>query len=178
LAGPSAASARRARHAERPKWAGPLAGDNSGLDRLKARGLVGHPLGKNPGDVWQYPTSNYRGAHYATFPIDLITRALLASCPERVCQQCLRPWARDRVRQLGHLAVVGDLQPTCSCRASWQPGLVLDPFMGAGTVALAAEAHRRDWIGIELSPGFAALAEQRLAQARTQQGASQAADAA
>lgn len=32
----------------RPTWAGPLAGANDGLDRLKAAGLPGHPDGKNP----------------------------------------------------------------------------------------------------------------------------------
>jgi DNA modification methylase len=38
--------------------------------------------------------------------------------------------------------------------------------MGSGTVAQVAEAHQRDWLGIELNPSFAALAEQRLTQAR------------
>jgi len=46
--------------------------------------------------------------------------------------------------------------------------LVFDPFLGAGTVAIAAEAHDRDWLGIELNPEFARLAEQRVAQAREQ----------
>jgi site-specific DNA-methyltransferase (adenine-specific) len=38
--------------------------------------------------------------------------------------------------------------------------------MGAGTTAVAAEALGRDWLGIELNPAYAALAEQRLAAAR------------
>src|SRR5262249_36737681 len=80
----------------RPPWAGPLAGSNSGLDRLKASGIVGHRLGKNPSDLWQYPTANYRGAHHAVFPERLIARPLLASCPERICQSCGRPWERER----------------------------------------------------------------------------------
>ena len=54
LRGGSAAEARRADHGRRPKWAGPLAGSNVGLHAMKARGLVGHPLGKNPGDVWTH----------------------------------------------------------------------------------------------------------------------------
>lgn len=167
LARPSAAAERRARSNNgAPAWAGPLAGNNRGIDGLKARGMVGHLLGKNPGDVWTLATSNYRGEHHAGFPHDLIRRPLLASCPERVCTICGVPWDRDRVRSLGRLAVLGALRPQCDCAASWQPGLVLDPFMGAGTVALAAEAHSRDWLGIELNPEFARLAEQRIHDAR------------
>jgi site-specific DNA-methyltransferase (adenine-specific) len=160
---PRRASARKP---DRPDWVGPAAGDNSGLDRQKIEGVVGHPLGKNPGDVWQQPTANYRGAHHSVFPADLIRRPLLASCPERVCARCGQPWRWEPVRRLGHLAVRGQLSPACSCGAPWQPGLVLDPFMGSGTVAQVAEAHQRDWLGIELNPAFAALAEQRLTQAR------------
>jgi DNA modification methylase len=179
LNGPSVAAARRAQQARRPAWSGPLAGSNNGLDRLKAVGLVGHPLGKNPGDVWSFPTSNYRGAHHAMFPIDLVTRGLLAACPERVCQQCSRPWRRSPTKQLGHLAVAGELRPSCACSARWRSGLVLDPFMGAGTVAVAAEANSRDWLGIELNPEFAALTQQRLDARQTERRAkTDAADAA
>lgn len=70
------------------EWAGPLAGDQSGLDRLKASGVPGHPLGKNPGDVWTVGKSNFRGGHHATFPEALVERPLLATCPERVCVTC------------------------------------------------------------------------------------------
>ncbi|HEX3852289.1 MAG TPA: site-specific DNA-methyltransferase [Polyangiaceae bacterium] len=166
LKGPSAAAARRAATATRPTWAGPLAGDNRGLDGLKARGLSGHPLGKNPGDVWSFATSSFRGAHHATFPIDLITRPLLATCPERVCSSCGLPWLRHHARRHGALAVIGAAARRCSCKAGTLPGVVLDPFIGAGTVALAAEAHGRDWLGIELNPEFAALAEERIAVER------------
>src|SRR2546421_7822632 len=37
---------------EPPAWSGPLAGTQAGLERMKARDLVGHALSKNPGDVW------------------------------------------------------------------------------------------------------------------------------
>jgi len=151
----------------RPQWAGPLAGSNAGLARLKAQGLVGHPLGKNPGDVWSLPASNFRGQHFATFPPALVTRPLLASCPERVCRSCGMPWQREPFRTRGQLAVHGELRRACHCRKGWQPGLVLDPFFGAGTVGLVAEQHRRDWLGIELNPAFARLANDRIANART-----------
>jgi DNA modification methylase len=175
LARPSRAARRRSRApAVRPMWAGPLAGSNSGLDRIKARGLVGHPLGKNPGDVWTYATSSYRGDHHAGFPQTLIERPLLASCPERVCAHCGTPWERARARAVGHLATQGELRARCRCGAPWRPGLVLDPFIGAGTVALAAEEHRRDWLGIELNPDYAALAMERIDTERAARRANEA----
>jgi len=47
--------------------------------------------------------------------------------------------------------------------------VVLDPFLGSGTVALTAETHGRNWVGIELNPAYAALAERRLADFRAAQ---------
>jgi DNA modification methylase len=167
----SEAAARRAAIAKRPEWAGPLAGSNVGLDGLKAIGLTGHPLGKNPGDVWPYATSNFRGAHHATFPIDRITRPLLSSCPEKVCATCGVPWERERARRLGGLAVLGELQARCACGADTKPGLVLDPFIGAGTVAVAAERHGRDWLGIELNAEFARAARERIDVERAKRAA-------
>jgi DNA modification methylase len=152
--------------AGRPEWAGPLAGSNSGLARLKAQGLAGHPLGKNPGDVWTMATANFRGEHFAVFPTNLVRTPLLATCPEKVCGRCGKPWKRDSVRTAGQLAVRGELRRTCRCRAATRPGVVLDPFLGSGTVGVVAEAHGRDWVGIELNPVFARLAEQRISAER------------
>jgi hypothetical protein len=42
--------------------------DNRGLSRLKASGLAGHPLGKNPGDVWTLPTAGFRGRPLRCLP--------------------------------------------------------------------------------------------------------------
>ena len=140
-----------------PSWAGPLAGSQHGLERMHARGLAGHPAGKNPGDVWRFPTAGYRGAHFAVFPEALVERPLRATCPERTCSSCGVAWQRQK----------GDIVPTCSCGGGWLPGLVLDPFMGSGTVAVVAERLERDWLGIELNPEFVAMAERRIARARS-----------
>jgi DNA modification methylase len=121
-------------------------------------------LGKNPGDVWPLATAGYRGAHHAVFPERLVERPLLATCPEKVCSRCGRPWTREPIRTLGHLAVAGELQPTCQCDAAPHPGIVLDPFMGSGTVASTATRLGRHWLGIELNPAFAELANERLSQ--------------
>ena len=42
-------------------------------------------------------------------------------------------------------------------------GLVLDPFMGAGTTALVASKLNRKFIGIELNPKYIEMAEKRIA---------------
>lgn len=139
---------------------------NSGLDALSAAGRVGHQLGKNPGDVWRLSTASYRGPHHAVFPLALVDRPIKAGCPERRCTRCRQPWRRQTIRKLGHLAVRGQLQATCRCRTAWEPGLVLDPFIGSGTTAIAAEQHGRSWLGIELNPSFARLATARVRAAR------------
>ncbi len=41
-------------------------------------------------------------------------------------------------------------------------GLVLDPFMGAGTVGLVADRLRRRWVGLELSAEYARMARDRI----------------
>lgn len=149
---------------KRPTWAGPLAGANDGLERNRAAGLAGHPLGKNPGDVWHIPTAGFRGGHFAVFPEELVRRPILAGCPERVCVSCGGPWRRERRRD--HL---GGILPACSCDAQWRPGRVLDPFLGSGTVAVAADRHGRDWLGIELNPAFVAMADARVQACRGRQ---------
>jgi DNA modification methylase len=142
---------------------------NQGLAALKAAGRDSHPLGKNPGDVWSTATASYRGAHFATFPVELVRRPILSTCPERVCSRCGAPWRRAPQLIQGRKLATGPLRPAC-CHHEWRPGIVLDPFVGSGTVPLAAEQHGRNWVGIELNPAYAELAEQRLATWRAKQG--------
>lgn len=149
----------------RPAWLGPNSDGDAGLVRMHQEGIVGHPLGKNPGDVWHMGVSRYRGAHFATYPEHLVRRMLLAGCPEARCSLCRTPWRRA-VKRLGQIATRQALAPTCDCKAGSEPGLVLDPFMGSGTTAVVAEQLDRDWLGIELNPEYIALAKQRIAGAR------------
>ncbi len=157
---------RYLRPRDREVWCGPNGSNASGLTLLKARGIVGHPLGKNPGDVWQLASSNYRGAHHATFPVTLAERVIRAGCPEARCVTCRRPWMRQLIRAVGGTALRGALGPGCDCDSPSEPGLVLDPFFGAGSTAVAAERLGRDWLGIELNPDFAELGERRIQDAR------------
>jgi DNA modification methylase len=149
----------------REAWRGPNSGGTRGLQALKDAGLVGHPLGKNPGDVWTTASSNYRGGHRATFPIALVERAILAGCPEQRCARCRTPWRRSMIRAIGSSAVRGTLQPDCRCAGSAEPGLVLDPFIGSGTTAVVAEQWGRDWYGIELNRQYVEEAMLRINKA-------------
>lgn len=145
----------------RPAWLGPNGDGDLGLAAMHAAGIVGHPLGKNPGDVWRLPVSRYRGAHFATYPETLTERILRAGCPRMRCNTCHQPWTRTLVRR-GSYATRRAPRPTCSCGAQAEPGLVLDPFLGSGTTAVVARRLGLDWLGIELNPDYVALAEQRI----------------
>jgi hypothetical protein len=167
-----------------PAWAGPLAGKQDGLRRARTADQPGHELGKNPGDVWRIPTRGFRGPHFATFPPELVRRPILATCPEAICSGCGIPWRRQvsvrrvelsrgststtpdrQVMRTGDrwetVRQVGELIP-CACGAPTVPGVVLDPFMGAGTVGVVAKQLGRDWLGIELNPDYRKLALERI----------------
>lgn len=57
-----------------------------------------------------------------------------------------------------------DLIVDCIKAGCPRDGVVLDPFMGAGTTALVARSHNRNYIGFELNPEYIAIAERRLEQ--------------
>jgi DNA modification methylase len=71
-------------------------------------------LGRNPRDVWEFATSNYSGAHPATYPLELVRRCLKASCPPN--GHVLDPFAGAGTTglaalELGHRATLIDLNP-------------------------------------------------------------------
>jgi DNA modification methylase len=82
------------------------------------------PDGRNKRSVWTVTTKPYSGAHFATFPQDLIEPCIKAGCPI--------------------------------------DGIVLDPFMGAGTTAVVARKLNRNYIGFELNAEYVKIAEQRI----------------
>jgi DNA modification methylase len=56
------------------------------------RGLVSM---RNKRTVWRVPTRPFKGAHFATFPADLVRPCILAGTSERgVCSRCGAPWRR------------------------------------------------------------------------------------
>ena len=54
-------------------------------------------------------------------------------------------------------------KPSCSCDSEETVSpIVLDPFMGSGTVGLVAKKLNRDYLGIELNPEYIEMAEKRI----------------
>jgi DNA modification methylase len=61
-----------------------------------------------------------------------------------------------------------DLIKPCILAGSSGGGIVLDPFMGAGTTALVASQYGRSFLGIELNPEYVTIANARIAHERSQ----------
>jgi DNA modification methylase len=143
--------------------------------------------------VWLVSTHGSDLAHYAMWPPALAERLVLSMCPPQVCRTCGQPRRRlveaDQVPQDRSTTGIrqnlaendngrGLKAPGCpaTTRAvttvgwsdcghdTWRPGVVLDPFCGAGTTLAVADLHGRDAIGFDLDP-----ANQGLYQARYQQ---------
>jgi len=56
--------------------------------------------------------------------------------------------------------------PACECGGATRPGLVIDPFLGSGTVGAVALKHGREFAGCDLNPTYCAMAEKRIARER------------
>jgi len=144
-----------------------------------------NPAGRNLRSVWTFPTKGYPGAHFATFPEALPERCIEAGTSHRACGTCGAPWARVverspmeikrsfnhppelRTRTSGTMIKPLEIKttgfrPTCDCD---DPGealcVVLDPFAGSGTTCAVAARLGRASVGIELSPEYMRLAEDR-----------------
>jgi DNA modification methylase len=55
------------------------------------------------------------------------------------------------------------IKQACNCDTdATEPGIVLDPFAGAGTTCLVAKQLGRRFVGIDLNPEYVAMAQQRV----------------
>lgn len=91
-----------------------------------------NPLGKNPGDVWYIPK---------------VTSGTDRASPERTPHPAQFPLALiDRIVKVSSNA--GDV--------------VLDPFLGSGTSAVACRRNRRKFIGFEMKESYCQIAADRL----------------
>lgn len=55
---------------------------NEGTGLQPHTGLTKNYTMANKRSVWEVPTSQFRGAHFATYPVKLIEPCILAGCPE------------------------------------------------------------------------------------------------
>lgn len=101
---------------------------------------------RNGRNVWTMPIEGFKEAHFATFPRELARRCITAGTPPTVCGAC---GAVDNCGGLcGHF--------------ERQPGHVLDPFGGSGTVAVVARQLGLRATLIELNPEYAEMARRRI----------------
>lgn len=156
--------------------------------KLKSKIINNEINGRNMRSVWSISTQPFKGSHFAVFPPRLIEPIIKAGCPERICNECELPletiikkeYVGASMYRGAH--VVGDGEDTqggiyniprenafektigqSSCgHDNYAKGIVLDPFMGSGTVAVVAKQLGRDYIGIEANPEYVKMAEQRL----------------
>jgi hypothetical protein len=148
--------------------------------------------GRNMRSVLTIPTEAYPGAHFATFPRKLVEPCVRAGTSERgCCPTCGAGWVRmvergpmviarssrgEMLGKFGKTAASGTMvspataktlgwQPACTCPEHEPvPCIVLDPFVGAGTTLVVANALGRDAIGLDLSREYLGLADRRNAR--------------
>jgi DNA modification methylase len=65
-----------------------------GMDTRGVLSKIGALSKKNKRSVWTVTTKPFKGAHFATFPQDLIESCVLAGCPEKICVECDTPYKR------------------------------------------------------------------------------------
>ena len=153
---------------------------------------------RNRRTVWHIATQPFPEAHFATYPEKLVEPCVLAGCPSQVCSACGAPYVRVRERvSTGRRYSTGKSEAknkaglatafsgyddgssgpvyrtvgwdaTCTCDADTVPGTVLDPFTGSGTTGAVACRLGRNFVGVELNPEYAAMAERRIAPHRDQ----------
>ncbi len=70
-------------------------------------------------------------------------------------------WEVPQARGNEHPAPM-PLELAQKCIQASPGGIVLDPFMGSGTSAIAATVLNRDWIGIEISDKYCNMADKRV----------------
>lgn len=101
---------------------------------------------RNARNVWSISPRAFREAHFATFPPALAERCMNAGTPKTICSCC---------------GAAEGCGPICEVFGR-EPGIVFDPFGGAGTVSLVAEQLGLRSVMIELNPEYADIAERRI----------------
>ena len=156
-----------------------------GMDTRGGLSKIGALAKKNKRSVWTVTTKPFKGAHFATFPKDLIEPCVLAGCPEKSCINCGEPYLRKVVKsgeiqrrwsknnadgspyeKQGSMQNIYEdmgLQKQCDCKTNeTKAGTVLDPFGGSGTTGIVAAQHNRNAVLLELNQEYIDLAKHRI----------------
>ena len=96
--------------------------------------------------TWRINTTQFHDAHFAVYPIQLVERILQSSCPYEICTTCNKAkkavytdWKLKSSKKKDEFVrnLMG-YEARCN-HEIFQTGAVLDPFMGAGSTAIAAD---------------------------------------
>ena len=111
-------------------------GETRDRDHIRTRK---NPAGAPPLDFIVLPTHPYKGAHYATWPPELLPNFIKSMCPERVCTECGKPSERitDRTPEYAAArAAIGDFN-------SRAPGQGLSGSRSELVIAMAETSQAR-----------------------------------
>ncbi len=143
---------------------------------------------RNARTVWTINPQARPEAHFATFPDEIPRRCISAGTSEYgCCPKCGAPYQRiveasggvigqswhphenDEItgqvgfKSIGYKREFKGWKPGCKCDSGEPvPCVVLDPFMGSGTVAVIARELNRSSIGCEINPSYVKIIRKRL----------------
>jgi DNA modification methylase len=133
--------------------------------------------------ILDIPTMSHSFAHFAVFPETLVDPLIKAGCSPDVCVKCGKPkmmeYRKEEVVESRETISQGntvdglvnrrrfkwvpiEFKPSCNCNAGFEPGTVLDPFTGSGTIGVVAQRLGRSSILIEISPEYCNIIKKRL----------------
>jgi hypothetical protein len=131
--------------------------------------------------ILDIPTRSHKFAHFAVMPETLVDPLIKVGSPSEVCVKCGKPKTMEYKREIdmeNEKSSLGNqdngikrqrsrwvklgFKPSCKCNADFEPGTVLDPFAGSGTVGVVAKKQGKSAILIEISPEYVEIIKNRL----------------